>query len=568
MNDTYVPKVMPLKTVFTISTLLFFLIAYILPLGVRHLVVPDETRYAEIPREMMASGDFIVPRLNGLRYFEKPVLGYWVNAGSMLLLGENNFAVRLPSALAVGLSALLIYMLIGRISRRGDDDDDYTAVLAALIFLSCFEVFGVGNTVVLDSLFSFFLTACIGAFYLATEEQPGSFQEKGFLLSAGLACGLAFLTKGFLALAVPVLALVPYLVWQRRYIDLLRMGWLPILFAAAVALPWSILIYLREPDFWQFFFWNEHIRRFMADNAQHKESFWFFFLRAPAMFIPWAFVALAAIPAIRPRLFEPGPQNRLLRFCVCWLVLPFVFFSLSSGKLLTYILPCFPPFAILTAFGLSHVLKRKSGSILFQAGVVVSAVLLGLVLVALLYVQAFGFDGFRPYSQPWKVVMLVNGLVFFVLFCFWSFRSRTAQTKIFFLGLAPLLLFFVAHYTIPDLTTEVKSPGPILEEYAADISSDDIVIADEDSVRAVCWYLRRSDIYVLGDAGELNYGFGYEDAKDRLLDVEAAAEIIKQHPGKIVLFARVRSVSQWWDQLPQPVFQDQNGPFGYVFRRY
>ena len=568
MNDTDVPKTIPLKTVFTISILLFFLIAYILPLGVRHLVVPDETRYAEIPREMMASGDFIVPRLNGLRYFEKPVLGYWVNAGSMLLLGENNFAVRLPSALAVGLSALLIYMLIGRISRRGDDDDDYTAVLAALIFLSCFEVFGVGNTVVLDSLFSFFLTACIGAFYLATEEQPGSFQEKGFLLSAGLACGLAFLTKGFLALAVPVLALVPYLVWQRRYIDLLRMGWLPILFAAAVALPWSILIYLREPDFWQFFFWNEHIRRFMADNAQHKESFWFFFLRAPAMFIPWAFVALAAIPAIRPRLFEPGPQNRLLRFCVCWLVLPFVFFSLSSGKLLTYILPCFPPFAILTAFGLSHVLKRKSGSILFQAGVVVSAVLLGLVLVALLYVQAFGFDGFRPYSQPWKVVMLVNGLVFFVLFCFWSFRSRTAQTKIFFLGLAPLLLFFVAHYTIPDLTTEVKSPGPILEEYAADISSDDIVIADEDSVRAVCWYLRRSDIYVLGDAGELNYGFGYEDAKDRLLDVEAAAELIKQHRGKAILFARVRSVSQWWAQLPQPVFQDQNGPSGYVFWRY
>ncbi len=87
---------------------LFFLLAYILPLGARSLFVPDEVRYAEIPREMIATGDWVVPHLDGVRYFEKPVLGYWVHAGSLLLFGENNFAVRLPSALAVGLSAWLI----------------------------------------------------------------------------------------------------------------------------------------------------------------------------------------------------------------------------------------------------------------------------------------------------------------------------------------------------------------------------------------------------------------------------------------------------------------------------
>ena len=94
--------------------LFIFLIAYLLPLGARALTVPDETRYAEIPREMIATGDWMVPHLNGVRYFEKPVMGYWIHAISILIFGENNFAVRFPSALSAGLSAMLIFWLIGR----------------------------------------------------------------------------------------------------------------------------------------------------------------------------------------------------------------------------------------------------------------------------------------------------------------------------------------------------------------------------------------------------------------------------------------------------------------------
>jgi 4-amino-4-deoxy-L-arabinose transferase len=546
----------------------FFLLAYILPLGVRDLVVPDETRYGEIPREMIASGEWISPHLNGLRYFEKPVLGYWVHAGSLLLFGENNFAVRLPSALSVGLSALLIYVLVWRTSRREDEDGGFPAILATLVFLSCFEVFGVGNTAVLDSLFSFFLTATITAFFFATESPPKSAREKGFLLLAGMACGVAFLTKGFLAFAVPVLAVAPYLVWQHRYADLFRMSWLPILTAILVSLPWSIAIHLREPDFWGFFFWNEHIRRFLADNAQHKESFWFFFLTAPGMFIPWVFLAPAAVPGIKTRLFEDGSASRLLKFCLCWLVLPFLFFSLSNGKLLTYILPCFPPFAVLMAFGLLSVLKKDVRNRLFQGGIVASAVFFGLILVAFLYAQLFGFNGFRPYTETWKAVMAVNSLVFFAMFCFWSFQSSSAQTKLILFGMAPLLLFFLTHYIIPDQTIEVKSPGTILEQHVQNIAPDSVIISDEESIGAVCWYLQRNDVYLLGGAGELGYGLTNEDARGRLLDPKSAATLMEENPGKGILIGRVRNVSRWRDQLPQPVFQDQNGPSGYVFWKY
>jgi len=426
----------------------------------------------------------------------------------------------------------------------------------------------VGNTAVLDSLFSFFLTATITAFFFATESSPRSAREKGFLFLAGLSCGLSFLTKGFLGFAVPVLAVAPYLVWQRRYADLLRMSWLPILTAIVVSLPWSIAIHLREPDFWRFFFWNEHIRRFMADNAQHKESFWFFFLTAPGMFIPWVFMVPAAVPGIKTRLFEQRAPGRLLKFCLCWLVLPFLFFSFSKGKLLTYILPCFPPFAILIAFGLLHVLKKDTRSRLFQGGIVANTILFSLILVAFLYVQLFGFNGFRPYSQAWKAVMVVNGLAYFVLFLAWAFRSRTTVSKTLLLGLSPLLLFFVVHFTIPDLTREVKSPGPILEQYAQYIDSKDIVISDENSIRAVGWYLKRNDVYLLGGTGELDYGLKYKDAAGRLLDMQTAVDLIQNNRGRAVLIARVKHIARWRDQLPQPVFQNQSGPEGYVIWKF
>lgn len=546
----------------------FFLLCYILPLGARPLVIPDETRYAEIPREMIAGGNWVVPRLNGLRYFEKPVLGYWVHAGAQLLLGENNFAVRLPSALAVGLSAWLIYLLVARLSRRDGEEGDFPAFLASLVFLSSCEVFAVGNTATLDCLFSFFVTASVTAFFWATETPPGSGREKGLLLLAGAACGLAFLTKGFLAFALPVLALAPYLVWQRRHRDLLRMGWLPILTAVAVALPWAVLIHLREPDFWPFFFWNEHIRRFVSSDAQHQEAFWFFFLAAPAMAVPWIFLVPAAAPGAKARLFEAGAVGRLLRLCAVWLALPFLFFSFSSGKLLTYILPCFPPFAVLTAYGLWHTLKKGRQSRLFQGATASAAGFCMLLLLAFAGVQLFGIKGFRPYSQPWKAVMVVDGLLFLALFYLFAFRSRSAHNKLLFFGLAPLFLYCVAHFTIPDLTLEKKSPGPFIESHRPQIAAADVVISDIASVTAVCWYLKRDDVYLLNGKGELGYGLDYPDGAGRLVDLQAAARLIEGHRGRSVLISRAGKMTQLAEALPGPEFREQSGPSGYALWKF
>lgn len=552
---------------YAVLLLLFYLLAYILPLGARSLFVPDEARYAEIPREMIAGGSWVVPHLDGLRYFEKPVLGYWVNAGSLLLFGQNNFAVRLPSALAVGLSAWLLYLLVCRTIRREGGENRQLALPAALIYMSCAEVYVVGNVALLDSLFAFFLTATIIALFFASEAPPRSSRATGFLLLAGLSCGLAFLTKGFLAIAVPVLAVAPYLVWQRRYADLFRLSWLPILIAVLVALPWSILIQLKAPDFWRYFFWNEHIRRFMEKSAQHKASFWFFFLAAPGLFLPWSFVAPAAVPGIKKLFREQGAQGRLLRFSLCWLVLPFLFFSVSKGKLVTYILPCFPPFAVLLAIGLSRVLEeRKSRA--FQWGCVLTSLFFGLLLLVFLYLQLFGYKGFHPYSLSWKALLAGGGLTFLPFLSVLAFRARRGRDKILLFGLAPLLLFFSANFIMPGQTLERKAPGPLLERHCRHIGRKTKIIADDETLRAVCWYCKRSDVYLLGGKGELTYGLSYKDAAGRGINLKEAVKLIAKNPGKIVLIARQKNIADWRRQLPRPVLQDNSGPKGYVFWRY
>jgi 4-amino-4-deoxy-L-arabinose transferase len=560
MNNTMKRYLLPL-------VISFYFLCYIISLGVPGLFVPDETRYAEVPREMIASGDWVVPHINGLRYFEKPVFGYWIHAASILIFGENNFAVRLPSAISVGLSAFLLFLMVRIVKGSENNEKDYTAIVAPLIFLSCFGVFAIGNVAVLDNLFSFFLTATIGMLYFATEQHTGSSREKYLLILSGITCGLAFLTKGFLAFAIPVITIAPYLIWERRYRDLIRMCWLPILVAVLIVLPWGILINMREPDYWRFFFWNEHIRRFIENNAQHKESFWFFFKAAPGMFMPWTFLIPAAVSGLMP-LFNNkySQQNRILRFSICWLVLPFLFFSASGGKLLTYIIPCFPPFVILMFFGLENVLKEGQSKI-FKWGASGTGIFFGLILFALVYIQLFDFNGFHPFRQPWKAIMFINSMIAFLIFCFWSVKSSKTFNKILLIGLSPFLFFFIIHYIVPDLALIKKVPGILLEKHK-NLSNDTVVIADNKTLTAACWYLRRNNIYLLEDGGELNYGLAYPYATHRLLDLKSVAGFIKGNMGRTLLIARVKNIEKWKDQLPDPVYRDMSGPEGYVLLRY
>jgi 4-amino-4-deoxy-L-arabinose transferase len=544
--------------------LLVFILVYLLPLGARPLFMPDETRYAEIPREMIASGNWVVPHLNGLLYFEKPVLGYWIHAAAQLVFGETRFAVRFPSALATGLSALLV-LLLARAPARVDPRRSLGA-LAALIFLTFLAVAGIGTFAVLDNLLSLFLTLALAGFFWASEAAAGSRRERGFLIVAGIGCGLAFLTKGFLALAVPALVVSSYLLWQKRWRDLLRMSWLPLLVALLVALPWSLAVHWQAPDFWNYFFWEEHVRRFFSGTAQHKQPPWYFLAVLPAMVLPWTFLAPILWKGLRTSIQSSQQQQNLRRYAICWLILPLLFFSASRGKLMTYILPCLPALAILMAATfdrLGSTLSQKA----FKVGALLAAGLWLLLLVALLILQLIGLNGVPLYSQPasWLIgsVALICGIAGFI----WSVRAGTAWKKLVIYSLAPLPFLMAAPVLMPDITLQKKAPEIFLEQMLPEIAATDRIVTDGGVVRAVCWSWKRNDLYLLS-AGELDYGIEQPEGLARKVDPAALREMIKMEPGQVVLVLKGSSFFKWQKELPTPAQIRQDGAEGIVVARF
>jgi 4-amino-4-deoxy-L-arabinose transferase len=540
---------------------LFFLI-YIAPLGVLPIAIPDEARYSEISREMIASGDWIVPHQNGLRYFEKPVMGYWINAFSIMLFGENGFAARFPSAASTGISALILFFMVRRFTggyRSG--------LLSAAIFLTFLEVFGIGSFCILDAPLSLFITSTMAFYFAAVMETPST-RKNLFLVLSGISCGLAFLTKGFLAFVLPLIIIVPYMVWERQFKDLLKSLWIPALSAVLISLPWAILIHLREPDFWHYFFWHEHIERFMAEEAQHKESFWYLFKILPLAILPWTFLIPAAWSGLRQRTATLSDKS-IMRFAVCWFLFPFLFFSASHGKIATYILPCFPPLAILLAVGIHHYLIN-GGKKSFNIGALLHAGLVILLIISSLLIQTIGIDHSKPYVHAWKLLFLLAGFLAWAVFLISSIRSRQPEKKIMLYAAAPLLFMFAVHFCIPDLTILHKMPGDYLLKHYDKIRKDSVIVSDEHLLSYACWVYGRSNLYLIGDPGEFAYGLNYEDSKARHLNPGQFKDFILEHreSGPITLIAREKTYRVWKDELPEAIFEDSNGEGGFVFAQF
>jgi len=539
-----------------IGLLLLFVLIYMFPLGNRPLAIPDETRYAEVPYEMLTSGDWVTPHLNGLRYFEKPPLGYWLNAISISVFGENNFAVRLSSALAAGLTTLLVYMFTATIltHRR-------SALLAAFIHMTFFEVYVIGTFSVLDNLLTLFLTAGILSFYLAVDNEytlkntnkPDWF----YWVASGLSLGLAFLTKGFLALAIPVIVIVPWLIWHHHWRALLVKGWLVVLIAVLLALPWGILIHLQEGDFWHYFFWVEHIKRFTADNAQHKAPFYYFLVLLPVLAFPWISLFPAVIAGIKQDVNAPETS----RFLWLWLIVPFLFFSASSGKLATYILPCFPPLAILTASGLSKYLQQKDTH-LFRWGVLFNLLLLGLGLSAVIISQVFNLK-FTLYQPDETVKLLILLIAFFIGITSGVIAYFSNSTNIRLLSVALMIIPVITlmQFSIPDIIKQSKSPEIFINEFKQSIDNNTVVISDSSMLRALGWYLKRNDIYVV-EKGEVAYGLNYPDARHRYLNAQKFRGMLKdkaKHP--VMLFCRKTCPKEILAVLPENAQKRHYGKF-------
>ncbi len=545
-----------------------FLVLYVLPLGHRPLFMPDEFRYAEIPREMLVSGDWVVPRLNNLRYFEKPVGGYWLVAASMSLFGENAFAVRLPAALSAGLAALLVYWLARRLT-----DEPLAGALAAGILLLTPEFFGVGCANTLDMPFAMFLTAGMAFFLFGYLSRRSRFRTLLLTLS-GAAFGMGFLIKGFLAFAVAGLAIPPFVFWQeargglgaavragprevlrtagRSALALLRLSLLPLAGALTTALPWSIAIALREGDFWNRFFWYEHVHRFLSGDSQHPEPFYFFALLLPAVALPWFFMLPAAIRGIG----KEGLKAPLVRFAICWFLFPFLLLSASRGKLLTYILPCFPPLALLLACGLPRYFAGARTR-LFSAGTGVAAAVFAVAGVGLPVYQSVGARSapFLP-GERWEWILTAFAFLAAAFLLVLATRGGPWRRRVALCMAATASFLFVTHFVLPGRAAgNDRTPGRFLRKHVVKAGRDEPLLADMDVLHAVCWETKRADVYVLGTRSELQYGlgFGQDDIRRvRFRELEAFARSVPKGSTFTLVLSR-RSFEKERYRIPPPV---------------
>jgi 4-amino-4-deoxy-L-arabinose transferase len=529
---------------------LLFILIYLLPLNLRQLGVPDEMRYGEIAREMIASGDYVTPRLDGLRYFEKPAGGHVLNAAAMKLFGETNFAVRLMSTLATGLSAWAIYLLAMHL--RGKE----TAFLSAFIFLTCGLVMGIGTYSVLDSMFSCLTTLALCFLYPALDSSPR--KKAGLLAMAGLATGGAFLVKGFIAWAVPVVVIVPYLLLRRQWKQLFVLPWIPAITALTVALPWSLAIAEKEPDFWRYFFWEENIRRFFSHgHAQHANPFWYFIPVFLAGAIPWCLIApLPLRNLLRQRIREPQ-----LQFILCWLIMPFLFFSASSGKLGTYILPCFAPFAILLGQALHDHAEHMASPRSMKIGIVVMGTIVCLALCALPVVATLNSMHLFPAMDAHyalKMAGLLMGLGAALALVIGAFRSVAASRKSILLGLSAAAIFVTVQACAPTEVDPSLGIQAFLKSEQRHIDPDTILVGNPKTIQALCYVYKRDDIYLTKGSGELTYGLSFPDAKNRCLEIHQLKALISQRGSRrVVLVLHASPSDSIRAQLPLPTYQRQ-----------
>jgi len=339
----------------------------------RTLIKPDEGRYAEIPREMIASGDWTTPRLNDLKYFEKPPLQYWATAIAYTVFGEHQWSSRLWTGLTGFAGIFLVWFAGTRLFGRE------AGAYAALLLGSSLMYVLIGHINTLDMGVTFFITLSIVSMLIGQTRVVNS-EQRNWMLLAWAAMALAVLSKGLMGIVLPGAALFIYCITERDFRVLKRMHWISGLAVfLLIAAPWFYLVMKANPEFFGRFFIYEHYTRFTTKELNRYQP-WYYFI--PILLIgavPWTLLMFDSLLRAWRRGRQPGRLFNAERFLMIWAVFIYIFFSVSGSKLPSYLLPMFPALALLMG---QRIAVMKERTLIWQIAPMVLVALAWLVLAA------------------------------------------------------------------------------------------------------------------------------------------------------------------------------------------
>ena len=491
--------------------------AFFWGLGDYGLIDPDEGRYAEIAREMLETGDFVTPRLNYVKYFEKPALHYWLTAIAFALFGQNEFAARLTPVLCALGGAWVVFTLARR--RWGPDAGFYAVVVLSTGLLW----FAVARLNILDMTVSFFITLSLAGFWKGCGEKGCEEKKSRRYLSlfyGGMA--LATLSKGLIGVVLPGGVVFCYILWTRRWKLILRSLYGPgIALFFLLTLPWFWAVCRANDDFFYFFFVQEHFLRYTTSIHDRYQPFWFFVPVLAGGLSPWTGLLPDMFRAIRAEAGSAG-QNEDRSFGLflsLWFAVPFVFFSLSSSKLVPYAVPCLPPLAILGGRVLSSIAEGDDSAakrLVFINGIFLSLAAVGGIVYPLMD-KKLGTALFF-HTLPASV-----SLALFV-FCGALFYGRREQGKMVralcLLALVNVLVFSRG-FALKAALDSYKEPAAAIGERAG---PEDLVVSYKSVAQGLGFYLKRR-ILLVDVVGELEFGARQEKNPRWFMDAQELKDL-------------------------------------------
>ncbi len=491
-------------------------LAFFIGIGAIGLAGPDEPRYAEVAREMFASGDYISPRLCGCLWFEKPPLLYWLAAVAYHAFGVGEFAARAPSALAAAGGALFLFHAVTKtVSVR-------LGAAVSLVLMTMAIFIGYGRAATPDMLLTASITISLCAAHIAGGVTARA--RVGYLVISGAAAGMAVLSKGLVGiLLIGAVLAVAWLItrrWVFRPGDII----LTAVVFLAVCSSWYLPVTMRHG--WEFvreFFINHHVKRYLTNEYHHPEPIYFYLAVALAGALPWTLYLASAIGRLRKLRFRgANARDYLLALAWIWFLIPILFFSFSVSKLPGYILPSFPALSLIVGNEIERFLNGERSAVMTVCAWLTSALLLVLAAAFLIYLhRELGSGALAPELLRLAPLVIAAGSMFFLL------RNSRRQ-----------FIASSAAFTISIVLVSIALLPPRL---SSKISLRDLSVKTAASLRAgerIAFYLDKEYAPVFYAEGRVVCGVGEGDVLNAYSPEEIVDAVARE--GSVVVITYIR----------------------------